>query len=233
MSITESSRKLRTTTERLTISLGTEDSLSVQPRAVTEVLHMKNIFKRIISLFLSLCMIFVLCACSACRWVPYCTTFIIKNIPDDFSEDFFTSESFEFTRINDVVFKPCVYSGVNRNHDRGFHMDLDVYSRTCEEKVVIKRIRVEDEDMTSVCIEINEEASFEINENQIYEWCYPSKNDEYIEVFFSEEYVNLSNGNVFNVVIEVTVTNGDSTVETSLRYEVEVFVQSGPAWLHV
>lgn len=143
---------------------------------------MKKVFKRIISLSLSLCIIFVLCACSACKMVPYATTFSIKNIPDDFSEDFFTSDSLEFTRVNGVAFRPCVYSGVNWDHDEGLHMYLDVYSRTGEEKVVIKRIRAEDEGMTSVNIEINEEASFEINKYQMYEWCYPSEIED--EVFF-------------------------------------------------
>ena len=192
---------------------------------------MKKVFKRVISLFLSLCMIFVLCACSACKMVPYITTFSIKNIPDDFSEDFFDSDSLEFTRINGVAFKPCVYSGVNRDHDRGFHMYLDVYSRTGEEKVVIKRIRAEDEGMTSVGIEINEEASFETNEYQIYKWHYPSESED--EVFFSYDNVEKSNGNVFYMILDVEVCEGNVTVETSLRYEVEVFVQSGPAWLHV
>ncbi len=192
---------------------------------------MKKVFKRIISLSLSLCMIFVLCACSACRWGPYYISGYVENIPDNYTEDFFVSDNFEFTRVNGVVFQPDVIFG-GRDGD-GFYLVLTVYSKTGEEKVTVKNICSEDENMPSANFEINEESSFEINENQIYEWCYPSKNDEYIEVFFSEEYVNLSNGNVFNVVIEVTVTNGDLTVETSLRYEVEVFVVSGPAWLHV
>ena len=199
---------------------------------------MKNIFKRIISLSLSLCMIFVLCACSAWRWVPYYVSCDVENMPDNYTEDFFVSDNFEFTRVNGVVFQPHVSFGGGDGD--GFGLVLTVYSKTGEEKVTVKNIYSEDENMPSANFEINEEASFEINENQIYEWCYPSKIDgkfffssKYIEVFFSEGYVNISHGNVFNVVIEVTVTNDDSTVETSLRYEVEVFVQSGPAWLHV
>lgn len=107
-------------------------------------------------------------------------------------------------------------------------MYLDVYSRTCEEKVVIKRIRVEDEGMTSVCIEINEEASFEKNEYKIYKWHYPSESED--EVFFSYDNVEKSNGNVFYMIIDVEVCTGDVTIDTTLRYEVEVFVQYVPAW---
>lgn len=192
---------------------------------------MRNIFKRIISLSLSLCMIFVLCACSAWRWVPYYISCDVENIPDKYTEDFFVSDNFEFTRVNGVVFQPYLRFGGGTGD--GFSLGLTVYSKTGKEKVLIKNAYVEDDGMKSANFEINEEALFEVNEYMVYEWYLSAWRGIGNSIFFSDEDIKMVNGNVFHVIVTVEVTSGDSTVETSLRYEVEVFVQSGPAWLHV
>lgn len=184
---------------------------------------MKNIFKRIISLSLSLCMIFVLCACSACKMVPYTIRFNINNIPDSYTEDLFVSSDFEFTRLNGVVVRPSIKYAV------GYTIYLTIYSKTGKENVTVQKISVEDEGVVCAYFELNKEVTFVTNDEQLYMWHFEGWREEN-SVFIREENLEEENHNVFDLIVTLEVKSDDTTVNRSIRYEVEMLISYVPAW---
>ncbi len=173
---------------------------------------MKTINK-LTSALLFVTILFVLCAC---RMVVVAREFHIKNITDHLDEDYFTSEHFEFAKVDSVVIFPYI-----KEVNRGFDIWICVYSKTGEEKVIIKDAELKENDNLLLHYDFQKELQFKKIGNELFEGEIDGR-EKYDNVFFTEEQVEIVDGKVYNLTVSVEVLKGDVTISQSVTFECEV-----------
>ena len=99
---------------------------------------MKKAISKMTVFVLLLCVIMEL---SSCNMIQSYTKFYINNITDN-SEDYFTSENFDFARIGDIVIVPEIKAV---NHEE-YIVWIGARSQKANEEVYIKSIILKEND---------------------------------------------------------------------------------------
>lgn len=169
---------------------------------------MKKVLRGVMVFMLS---ISVLLTLSSCHMKESYKKFNIKNITENITDEYFTSDVFSFAKVQNVVIIPEV-KAINHNE---YVVYVSAYSKSGEETVSVKKVTFKEE--TSV-LESNEpdgKIEFKENEQLLYEgWVKVGP--------FREEKLKMADGKIYNLIIEIDVESNDSVVSKEMIFEVEV-----------
>lgn len=167
---------------------------------------MKKVITKITVFALLLCIILGL---SSCTMIKSYTKFYIKNITENL-DDCFTSESFDFARIGDIVIIPEIKA---INHEE-YVIWIAARSQNANEELYIKSIILKENDIILLSDQVDEKIIFECDGDALYKGS--------ISTTFAQDTVVNENGYELVVTVE-TIING-SPVEKTIVYD--IFVKS-------
>ena len=181
---------------------------------------MKQSFKKAVIIVVIMSII----GCSSCLTNPFVLQdsykeFNIKNITDNRDEDYFTSENFSFTKIDNVVVVPTVKASVYGE----YIIPVNIYSKTGTEAVRIKRVILKDNEGFSFENELNEEVVFEEDSESTYK-------DTVIGGRIEEETMNIVDGKEYELIIEAEVDNNGNISSKTIVYEIVVIGYRSLVW---
>lgn len=165
---------------------------------------MKKAITKITVFALLLCIILGL---SSCTMIKSYTKFYIKNITENL-DDCFTSESFDFARIGDIVIIPEIKA---INHEE-YIVWIGARSQKANEEVYIKSIILKENDDIIWSNQIDEKIVFESESDALYKGA--------ISTTFAQDTVANENG--YKLVVTVEAIVNDSSVENTIVYDVFV-----------
>lgn len=169
---------------------------------------MKRLIKRMLNLALVACILVSLTACSNLL-VTY-KYFYFENITSNLDEDYFTSDNFDFATVDSIVIIPNV-----KETDWGvYSLSIRAYSKTGEEKVVIKNATIK-EDKLLLNYDLNKQLEFEKKSDELFE----GKVDGYFDnVTFTEEQVEPAKGKRYEVIVGVEVVKDNKTTTKDIEF---------------
>ena len=163
--------------------------------------------KAIAQMTIFILLICIIAGLSSCTMTRSYTKFYINNVTDNF-EDYFTSESFNFARIGNIVIIPEIKA---INHE-DYIIWIGVHSQNANEEVCIKSIILKENDEILVSDQADEKIIFECDGDALY------KGE--ISTTFAQDTVVNENGYELVVMVEAII-NG-SSVEKTIVYDVFV-----------
>lgn len=167
---------------------------------------MNKALKNIMFFLLSVCMLFGLCSC---RLEESYKEFIIKDITDYKDEDYFSSERFDFARVDDVVIIPTINPGASE-----YTLWISAYSKSATEAIEIKNLQIKEEETIRLNRDVNQKFEFDEKSDSLYKGTISTK--------FTEEEVDVEDGIVFDLVVNIEVTKNGTSISKSITYEIEV-----------
>ena len=181
---------------------------------------MKQSFKKAMIIVVIMSII----GCSGCLTNPFVLQdsykeFNIKNITDNRDEDYFTSENFSFTKIDNVVVVPKVRAS---NHGE-YSIYVNVYSKNGTEAVRIKNVILKDNEGFSFANELNENVVFEENTESTYK-------GTVIGGRIEEETMNIVDGKEYELIIEAEIDNNGNITSKTIVYEIVVIGHRSLVW---
>ncbi len=130
--------------------------------------------------------------------------------------DYFTSNEFEFARINGVVIKPQIWETAGGEYGVYIH----IYSRTGREQVVVKNVSLREDRNIFLNLKDEQKNIFEDSLESIYPAeIYHGNIDCGV---FTETDVDLSSQKKLYMTVEVQVENETKTVTKEIPYEITV-----------
>lgn len=156
----------------------------------------------------------VIMGLSSCNVTKSYTKFYINDITDN-SEDYFTSESFDFARIGDVVIIPEIKAV---NHEE-YIVWIGARSQKANQEVYIKSIILKGNDDIIWSNQIDEKIVFERESDALYKGT--------ISTTFAQDTVANENG--YELVVKVEAIINGSFVEKTIVYD--VFVKTYQSWV--
>lgn len=173
---------------------------------------MKKIFVSIVIIIISIISISIIwLMLNLCRLEESFKEFYIKGITDNQNKDFFTSAEFDFARVQDVV---IITKMKEINHGE-YILYISAYSKQGKEDVQINKVVIkEQEDVLLECV-LDKKIDFEKNATSIYKgWIVGST--------FTDDVLKVSNGKIYDLIIEVEVINDGKYALKEMVFEVEV-----------
>lgn len=163
-------------------------------------------------------MIFILCMAALlglclCGLEDSITRFSIKNLSDNQSKDYFTSDEYAFARIQDVVIIPIIKA---INHDE-YTVYICAYSKSGEEAVQIKNMTFKEKESVLLTRELGKEIEFKENADSIYEGDVDAGS-------FTKEQLGVESGKEYTLSIEAEVTKNGLHVSEVIAFEIVVTV---------
>lgn len=165
---------------------------------------MKKAITKMTVFILLLCVITGLFSCTMTK--SY-TKFYINNITDNF-EDYFTSESFDFARIGNIVIIPEIKA---INHE-DYIIWIGAHSQKANEEVCIKSIILKENDEILLSNQADEKIIFECDGDTLYKGA--------ISTTFAQDTVVNENG--YELVVTVEAIINGSSVEKTIVYDIFV-----------
>ena len=151
-------------------------------------------------------MLFGLCSC---RLEESYKEFIIKDITDYKDEDYFSSDRFDFARIDDVVIIPSINPGASE-----YILWISAHSENASETVIIKKMLIKEKEIVLLNYDLNQEVEFKENGESAYKGT--------IRAGFTDEEVEIKSGKKFELVIEAEVIKNGTSISKSITYEITV-----------
>ena len=167
---------------------------------------MKKALKYVIIFLFTIGMLFSLCSC---RLEESYKEFIIKDITDYKDEDYFSSDRFDFARVDDVVIIPTINPGASK-----YTLWISAHSENASETVIIKKMLLKEKEIVLLNYDLNQEVEFKENGESAYEGT--------IRARFTDEEVEIKSGKKFELVIEAEVIKNGTSISKSITYEIEV-----------
>lgn len=169
---------------------------------------MKKELMSLIGVILFIVMILGLCSC---HMEESYKKFVFKNITGSVNENYFKSDEFSFTRIQNVVIIPEVKA---INHEE-YVIYISAYSKDGKETVQIKKVIFKEKDSIILNNELGCTIDFEKNTNSLYEGFVNGG-------IFTEESVEVADGKKYDIIIEVDVLENGLNISKSLTFEMEI-----------
>lgn len=174
---------------------------------------MKKSITKITVFALLLCIIMGL---SSCTMTKSYTEFYINNITDNF-EDYFTSESFGFARIGDIVIIPEIKA---INHEEHI-IWIGAHSQNVSEEIYIKSVILKENDDIILNDQIDKKIVFEYGSNTVHKGA--------ISTTFKNDTIVLENGKKYELVVEVEAIINGSPVEKTIVYD--ILIKTYQSWV--
>ena len=140
-------------------------------------------------------------------------TFYFEDVYGHYDEDVFTSETFEFAKVDGVVFVPYI----KEIHWGVFAIYLGVHSKTGIENVVIRKINIEQNGNVLLEYNIDKRIEFEQTDDLFYEGEVDGR-PEYDNVILTEEQVEIVKGKKYDVIVNVELSKEDNFVTKDVRF---------------
>lgn len=169
---------------------------------------MKKELRSVMIIMLSIGMILGLCSC---RMKESYKEFNIKNITGSVNDNYFTSEDFSFTRIQNVVIIPEVKA---INHEE-YIIYISAYSKSGKEIVQIKNVIFKEKESVLLNNELGNKIEFKQNANSIYEGWIDGGT-------FTEETLKVADGKKYDIIIEVDVFDNGLNISKNLTFEMDI-----------
>ncbi len=165
---------------------------------------------------ISICITFmliigILSVLPSCRIRESYLEFNIKNITDNQSDDYFTSEEMNFAKLENVVFIPEIKAVDHQN----YKIYLSAYSKSGEDKVIIKSVAMRDNENILLSSQVDKEMTFEKNDEAVYEGWIDG-------VTFTKQDVEIADGQEYSLEIEVEITKDGKILSEKITYEIIV-----------
>ena len=127
------------------------------------------------------------------------------------NENYFTSEEFSFTRIQNVVIIPEIKA---INHGE-YVIYISAYSKTGKETVRIKNVIFKEKETILLHNELGSTIDFGENTNSLYEgWVNGGG--------FTEESVKIVDGKTYDIIIEVDVLDSGLNISKNLTFVIDI-----------
>ena len=168
---------------------------------------MKRIFRSGIIILLLTGMLFSLYSCHLFRLEDSYSEFYIENITDN-SDDYFTSEEFDFARFQNVVFIPEIKAV---NHE-DYIIYICAYSKCEVERIKIKNVVLKEENIVLLNRELDKEI--ELKEN----------------AEFTEKTLEVIDGKRFDLIIEVEIISNGECFSKNITFDILIKVYRSFVW---
>lgn len=164
---------------------------------------------RIVVIMLVIAMILGL---SSCRLEDSYKEFFIKGISDNKNKEYFTSEEFDFARLEDVVIIPTIKE---INHGK-YQVFVSAYSEKGNEIVKINKVTIKSSDSDSVNYDLDGGIIFEKKD---------TKYEGTLEVgTFTEENIEMFDGKEFTIIVNAGLLMDDVYFSKDITYEIKVII---------
>ena len=147
----------------------------------------------------------------SCRMEESYKEFNIKNITDNLSENYFTSDKFDFARLENVVFIPEIKEV---NHGE-YIIYISAYSETGTEQIKIKNVILKENEVVLLDHKLNKEILLEENSESIFEGWIDGGT-------FTEEEIDIIDGKEFDFIIQAEIIKEDKSVSENITFEILV-----------
>lgn len=179
---------------------------------------MKRIFRSGIIILLLTGMLFSLYSCHLFRLEDSYSEFYIENITDN-SDDYFTSEEFDFARFQNVVFIPEIKAV---NHE-DYIIYICAYSKCEVERIKIKNVVLKEENIVLLNRELDKEIELKENAEFVYEG--------YIDGgTFTEKTLEVIDGKRFDLIIEVEIISDGECFSKNITFDILIKIYRSFVW---
>ena len=159
----------------------------------------------------------ILMCFSSCRLEDSYKEFFVKGFDDEIDEKCFTSEKYDFAKIEDVIIEPSIKE-INHGEYRIF---ISAYSQTGEETVKINKIIVKESDVEVYSSDLHEIVNFDEKLNEVYE-------GTLIAGLFTDEMIEIYHNKEFSLAVEAELFVGDDYYSKQTTFEISVVVNKSP-----
>lgn len=155
-------------------------------------------------------LIAILLGMTSCHTKKSLKEFNIKNITGFENEDYFTSNQFDFTRVEDVVIIPEIKE---INYDE-YIIYVTAYSKTVKD-VTVKNVCIKENEKTLWEHQLNKTVVFNENDQNIFTGVVSGKT-------FNKDDITITDGKKFNLIVQVEVQKDETSVISDIIFEVNV-----------
>lgn len=166
--------------------------------------------KKCIKAIAAMSLIVILLGMTACNTKQSLKQFNIKNITGFENEDYFTSDKFDFARVEDVVIIPEIKE---INHDE-YIIYVTSYSKT-EKDVTVKSVCIKEDENTLLEHQLNKKVEFNKNAQNIFTGVVSGET-------FNKDDIEITDGKKFNLIVHVETEKNDTSVVADVTFEIEV-----------
>lgn len=156
---------------------------------------------------------------SSCRIEDSYKEFFVKGFDAEIDDKCFTSEKYDFARIEDVIIEPSIKE-INHGEYRIF---VSAYSQTGEETVKIKKITVKESDVEVYSSDLLEIVNFDKKFNEVYE-------GTFVAGLFTDDMIEIYHNKEFSLIVEAELFVGDDYYSKQKTFEVSVVVHKSPVF---
>ena len=193
---------------------------------------MKRTLIKTLPIILLLCILWGFTSCGIIVENP--NKFIIENITDNPDKDYFSSEDYEFTRIETVVIIPHIM------YSNGNYIYIEVCSETGSEQVLINQITLKENENDTLSANLNQEVTFEQKDESTYNgWVvkylpHEALGEEpylpwYKQMFVIDMIIPQKEKN-FTLVVEAELLKDGESVSRTITYNVTMLPHEYTKW---
>ncbi len=167
--------------------------------------------KKILTGIIIMLIIGVLSVLPSCRLKESYLEFNIKNVTNNQTDDYFTSEELNFAKFENVVFIPEIKAVDHQN----YKIYISAYSKSDEDKVTIKSVSLRDNDNILLSSQLGKEITFEKNDDAVYEGWIDGGT-------FTKQTVEIADGQEYSLEIEIEIMKDNEIFSKKIAYEIIV-----------
>ena len=160
----------------------------------------------LIAVILVVCMLLGL---SSCRLEDSYKEFVVKGISDN-NKEYFTSEEFDFARLEDVIIIPTIKE---INHGK-YRIFVSAYSEKGEGTVNIDKVTIKESNTDLFNYDLDDRIIFE-KKHAMYEGTLEAG-------IFTEEMIEIFDGKEFNIVVKAGLLLNDEYFSKEITCEIKV-----------